>query len=445
MKRSSISWRLRWAILLLSSWGGLFPCDTQAISPEVSREADARPPAEELKSRRGRLQLKDSSEMVIVEAGGGEGVEVTRDFEYLTGLHVWGGILIVSGSSLENESVLFLPKKDPDFELWHGPRLAPDASTQRLTGVSAIQPLSQLSEWLENKLKTTETVFHSLPGEASQPAIWDRLKISDDVQLRSAKTLLHPHRQIKSDWEQQQMIHAIRRTHQGLQAGAALASQVKNECEIEAAIEARFRSQGSIAPGFPSIVGSGNNSCILHWQKNNGPLVMGSVLLMDVGARSGPYTADITRTVPVSGQWTERQKEIYTVVLAAQKAGMEAVKPGATIGSIDAAARAVIREAGYEEYFPHGTSHHVGLDVHDVGPRRAFQPGMVVTVEPGIYIAEEQLGIRIEDIVVVTETGFEILSAMIPRDAETMEKWVSARKKKIAEPVEEKKRGVESL
>ena len=171
---------------------------------------------------------------------------------------------------------------------------------------------------------------------------------------------------------------------------------------------------------------------------------MGSVLLMDVGARSGPYTADITRTVPVSGQWTERQKEIYAVVLAAQKAGMEAVKPGATIGSIDAAARAVIREAGYEEYFPHGTSHHVGLDVHDVGPRRAFQPGMVVTVEPGIYIAEEQLGIRIEDIVVVTETGFEILSAMIPRDAETMEKWVSAQKKKSAEPVE-KKRGVESL
>jgi len=238
--------------------------------------------------------------------------------------------------------------------------------------------------------------------------------------LLDASEVVHPLRQIKSDWEVQQLETAIERTEVGLRAGAAAAIAGGNECQVEAAIEAQFRRLGSPAPGFPSIVGSGKNNCCLHWMKNDGPVQSGDLLRMDVGTRCGPYTADITRTVPVDGKWTDRQREIYQVVWRAQQAGIAAVRVGATTRDVDAAARAVIREAGYSAYFPHGTSHHVGMDMHDVGPFRKFQKGMVVTVEPGIYISEEGFGIRIEDMVVVTAEGCRVLSAAISKELESL-------------------------
>jgi Xaa-Pro aminopeptidase len=395
------------------------------------------PPAEELQQRRARIGLTAENEILICVAGGAEGEEVIRDYEYLTGLRSWGGILVLQQVDGEIESTLFLPAKDPDFERWNGPRAAPGEASRSLTGIDRILPLSDLAAWVLSRQEQIE-VIHLVKPRAQEESRWSRL-FAEGVEIRSAARLIHRHRQLKSDWEVDQLRRAIERTHEGLKAGSARATQAQHEHQIEAAIEGRFREQGSPAPGFPSIVGSGPQSCILHWQENNGELDRDGVLLMDVGARSGAYTADITRTVPVSGKWTERQRQIYEVVLEAQKAGIAAVRPGATQRDVDAAARKVIREAGFGNYFPHGTSHHVGMDVHDVGPRRALLPGMVITVEPGIYIAEENLGIRIEDMVRVTAEGAEVLSSAIPKSAEAMEDWVAARP--VEKPVKKKPSG----
>ena len=379
------------------------------------------PPASELQQRRSQIVLEEKTELLMVFAGGAEGEEVIRDYEYLTGLRTWGGVLILQKVSGVNESTLFLPAKDSDFELWHGPRDAPDLESRRKTGIDRILPIEEFGEWLLPRKDSVQNIFLAAK-DASLESSWRQL-FAESVEITSASQCIHLHRQVKSDWEVGQLKRAIDRTHQGLLAGAGLACRAQYEYEIEAAIEARFREQGSPAPGFPSIVGSGPQSCILHWQENDTSLDGDGVLLMDVGARSGAYTADITRTVPVSGNWTDRQREVYDVVLRAQLAGIAAVRPGSTFREIDSAARAVIREAGLGKYFPHGTSHQVGMDVHDVGPRRPLVPGMVITVEPGVYIAEENLGIRVEDMVLVTETGAVVLSAGIPKQPEQMEDW----------------------
>ncbi len=393
------------------------------LSPGLSwiQASEPIPPATELQQRRAQIGLVESHEILLVAAGGTEGEEVIRDYEYLTGLRSWGGVLILRRDSGAVVSTLFLPAKDPGFEMWNGPRAFPGEESRELTGIDTVLPFASLMDWTLKNKDQIKTVYLAKPGSQKQ-SLWSNM-FSKETEFLSASRLIHSHRQIKSDWEVGQLKRAIERTHEGLKAGAFNAKSSLYEYEVEAAIEGQFRRQGSPAPGFPSIVGSGPRSCILHWQENNGELDRDGVLLMDVGARSGAYTADITRTIPVSGKWNERQLQIYAVVLEAQREGIAAVKPGATQRDVDSAARRVIRKAGFGNYFPHGTSHHVGMNVHDVGPGRALLPGMVITVEPGIYIPEENIGIRIEDMVLVTEDGCEVLSAAIPKSAKAMEAW----------------------
>jgi Xaa-Pro aminopeptidase len=196
------------------------------------------------------------------------------------------------------------------------------------------------------------------------------------------------------------------------------------EYEVEAALEYEFRRNGAERPGFPSIVGSGPFSTVLHYDKSERRMQAGEVVVVDVGAEYGGYSGDVSRTYPVSGKFSPRQREIYQIVLDAQKAAIAKVKPGARISDLHQAAMGYIRSKGYDKYFIHGTSHHIGLDVHDVGETsRPLEPNMVITVEPGIYIPEEQIGIRIEDDVLVTPTGYRVLSTF-PKEISEIEALV---------------------
>jgi Xaa-Pro aminopeptidase len=187
-------------------------------------------------------------------------------------------------------------------------------------------------------------------------------------------------------------------------------------------MERQFLFEGARRPGYPSIIGSGENSCVLHYDASERTLRSGDLVLMDAGAEFRRYTADITRTVPTGGRFSEEQRRIYHLVLKAQAAGIAAIRPGVHFAAVDRAARRVITEAGYGPNFIHGTSHFLGLDVHDPGdPATELRPGMVLTVEPGIYLPEKHLGIRIEDDVLVTATGAEILSDCLPRDPDAVE------------------------
>jgi Xaa-Pro aminopeptidase len=202
------------------------------------------------------------------------------------------------------------------------------------------------------------------------------------------------------------------------------------EYQLEAALEYVFRVQGAERVGFPSIVGSGPNSTVLHYDRNRRTLQEGDLVVVDIGAEFGYLTADITRTFPAGGTFTPRQKALYDLVLGARDAAVAAVRPGISISELGRVVRSYLQEhsgdlCGPEScgrYFVHGLSHWLGMDVHDVGPGSALlAPGMVLTIEPGLYIPDEALGIRIEDDVLVTETGCEVLTDALPRTTEAIE------------------------
>src|SRR2546428_13145951 len=200
------------------------------------------------------------------------------------------------------------------------------------------------------------------------------------------------------------------------------------EYEGQAALDYAFTRNGAERPAYPSIVGSGPFSTILHYNDNTRRMQAGDVVVVDVGAEYSGYSADVTRTYPVSGKFSPRQREIYQIVLDAQKAAIAKVKPGAWISDLHNAAMSHIRSKGYEKYFIHGTSHHIGLEVHDVGATtRPLEANMVITVEPGIYIPEEKLGVRIEDDVLVTSTGCRLLSTF-PKEIDEIDALVQKRK-----------------
>jgi len=255
--------------------------------------------------------------------------------------------------------------------------------------------------------------------------------------IKSSRTLIDPLRRIKSPYEIECIRKAIKATEAGLTAAIRQMRPGMFEYEVEAIIEFHYRRLGCEHMAFPSIVGSGPNSCILHYSACRRKLEAGDLVVMDVGGDYRHYAADITRTVPVSGKFTQRQRAMYDLVLKAQIAAIRAVKPGVSFGETDRVARKIIGEGlknlglikssvHARRYFPHGTSHTLGMDAHDI-PAGKLETGMVLTVEPGIYIAEEALGIRIEDDVLVTEKGAEVLSIGVAKRAEEIEALMAER------------------
>src|ERR1051325_6452851 len=210
---------------------------------------------------------------------------------------------------------------------------------------------------------------------------------------------------------------AVRISEEGFRAAVMEIRPGGFEGRVEAEAERIWKSRGARRPAYPSIVGSGPNSTILHYPKSERVMQDGDLILMDMSAEFAHYASDITRTVPVNGKFAPLQRQIYELVLKAQKAALAQVRPGAYFEDLDAAARKVIAEAGYGDYFIHGLGHFVGLDVHDAGAyHEPLATGMVVTIEPGIYLPQEKFGVRIEDVVLVTKSGAKILSDGLPRE-----------------------------
>jgi Xaa-Pro aminopeptidase len=213
------------------------------------------------------------------------------------------------------------------------------------------------------------------------------------------------------------MAEAMRSTRPGL-----------GEWQLDALMSWRFRHDGAAGPAYYAIVGSGPNSCVLHYSANSRTLGAGEVLLIDYAPEFDHYTSDITRTWPVSGRFSERQAEIYDAVLAAQEAGIAAVRPGGTIQEVEEACRAVIAERGFSRLVRHGACHLIGMEVHDVGSgRKRLEPGVAFTVEPGLYDEEAGIGVRIEDVVVVTEDGCEVITRGAPKARAEVEATVAER------------------
>lgn len=353
-------------------------------------------------------------------------------FFYFTELEAEDAWLLMSASGPDSTDViLFLPTRNPTQERWTGVRLGPDSTAARLTGIATVLPLDSLDRRLRlAQFRTRGTIYVPLDGATkAESRISDLVFSGRDV--RNLRPIVDSMRLVKDSDELARLRMAVDISVLGHLAAMRAARPGAFEYEIEAAFEGEIRRQGADRVGYPSIVGSGPNGTTLHYDTNRRRAQDGDLVVIDAAAEYGQFTADVTRTWPVNGKFTSRQKAIYNLVLATQQATFDAIRPGVKMATLDSISRAYLREhsgdlcgqSTCDTYYIHGLGHWIGMDVHDVGDYTTpLAPGMVFTLEPGIYLPDEALGVRIEDDVVVTPNGGEWLSAGAPRTTDDVER-----------------------
>ena len=387
------------------------------------------------------------------------------NFFYLTGFNEPNAVAVLAPSHEEHKFVLFVQPKDKEKETWSGYRVGVEEAKAKY-GADEAYPIGQLDEKLmEYVAKAPRLYYHFGQDRIFNDRIirlWQQILAkmtkqgTGPVAIEDAKLLMQQFRRIKTPYEVEQIRKAIAISAEAHNTAREMAKPGMYEYEIQAALENIFRREGALGPAYPSIVAGGKNACILHYVENNQPLKEGDLLLIDAGCAYDYYNADITRTFPIGDRISPEQKVIYDLVLKAQLAAIEKVQPGLPFNEFhDAATKVIttglvelgllvgdveqlIEEKKHKAFFMHGTGHFLGLDVHDTGILRnpdktwkPFVPGNIVTVEPGIYIppvyepAEGQpqiedrwlgIGIRIEDDVLVTQSGNEVLTAAVPKE-----------------------------
>ena len=328
------------------------------------------------------------------------------NFYYLTGFSEPNAVLLIDATGDQPEETLFVQPRNPREERWTGVTMSSGAEGEKLTGVKSVRVRSELGEAISRVTAKASKIF-TLTDKRNL----EQLRNFPSAETQNVANIISGLRLRKSPTELALMEKTINITVAGHQAAARTIAPGVWEYEVEAAVEYEFRRRGAERPSFPSIIGSGPNSTVLHYDASTRQMQAGDLVVVDIGSEYSGYAGDVTRTYPVSGKFSPRQREIYQIVLDAQKEAFAKIKPGATIRDVHQAALTYIRNKGYGAEFPHGTSHHLGLYVHDPGDTgRRLEPGMVITVEPGIYLDKEQLGVRIEDDVVITENGYRLLS-----------------------------------
>jgi len=440
MKRSS-----RGTLTTAAAWAGLsFVLGILFTSPvhgQTVRVTGATPIGVETFHQR-RLALLDSLKdgaAVLYSSRREEastGYRADGSFWYLTGNDDPGAILLLLPGDPEDEILLLRPR-DIEAERWTGDRPALTESLQTAWGFDRIRRVDYL-DWLILRRMKHEHVLHLIsslaaPSDPVPPDLELYGKVSariPGVEIKNSSRLLERMRVIKSDAEIAAIEKAIAVTHQGITDVLAAVRPGVTEFGLDGIFEESLKRRGAQHMAFEPIVGAGEETTVLHYEKQDQTLAAGQLLLLDVGAEWDHYCADISRTFPVDSAFSPEQAGIYDVVVAAQDAAIAAVKPGATMRDVNEAARAVVRRAGYTDALIHDISHHLGLEVHDgSGDGVSLEPGMVITVEPGLYFRDKAIGVRLEDDVLVTATGNRLLSAAIPRDRAAVEAWLAAARK----------------
>jgi len=361
-------------------------------------------------------------------------------FYYFTELETQDAWLVMTARGPDSLDVaLFLPPRVPSQERWTGLRLGSDSIAVRLSGIPVL-PIDSLDNRLRRlrfaALRGNLPVYVPLDARTREETRVTDLAFSGG-DVRNLLPIVDSMRVVKDADEIARLRRAVDISVAGHLAAMRAARPGMFEYELEAALEDGFRRNGADRLGYPSIVGSGPNSTTLHYDVNRRRTENGDVVVIDAAAEWGQYTADVTRTFPVNGKFTPRQKAIYDLVLGAQQAAFDSLRPGITMAQLDAIARGYMRAhsgtlcgertCDDREFFNHGLGHPIGMDVHDVGISRPLEPGMVVTLEPGIYLQAEKLGVRIEDDVLVTAKGGEWLSAGAPRTTDAIERVMQKR------------------
>lgn len=428
-------------------------------------------PTEELRARRQRLLDQLPPHTVVVLCGASL---VTRshdteypfrqssDFFYLTGINEPEAVLLMhrAENPRDSKTILFVQPRDAEQEIWHGRRLGCQKAHE-LSAVDEVAERSALNKQavaLLGNAKQVAWVFSPQPAEADLRQRWlqairqSRTLMEASAQLDLAR-YIHAMRRVKSSFEIEQIRQSAVIAMQAHRRAMSACKPGRYEYELAAELHYEFALHGSAGPAYGTICGGGENACILHYTDNSSPLRNGDLLLIDAGCEWNGYASDITRTFPVNGKFSPAQRRVYDWVLKAQQACIEMIKPGVTmpqlykvaatilteslidIGVLHGSVKDNLKNASYRPYFMHGLGHWLGLDVHDRGNYKdddkpaLLEPGMVLTIEPGLYIPAEAdcsvefrgVGIRIEDDVLVTDSGYENLTAALPVDADEIE------------------------
>lgn len=385
------------------------------------------------------------------------------DFYYLTGFPEPEAVAVLVPGREHGEYILFCRENDPDMEVWTGSRAGQEGAVERY-GADDSFPIDDIDDILPGLLENKERVFYTmgaspdfdqrLIGWVNRLRKQSRAGIHTPGEFVSLEHHLHDMRLYKSSNELKAMRRAAKISAQAHIRAMQNCKPGMYEYQIEAELLHSFMQQGARFPAYPSIVGGGANGCVLHYVDNAAALRDGDLLLIDAGAEYDYYAADISRTFPVNGKYSKAQRSLYEIVLNAQYAAIEQVKPGnhwndpheaavreltqglKDVGILKGSLNKLIEDQAYRPYFMHRTGHWLGLDVHDVGDYkvetewRVLEPGMTLTVEPGLYISTrhdevakkwQNIGIRIEDDVLVTKDGCEVLTSDVPKAPDEIE------------------------
>ncbi len=385
------------------------------------------------------------------------------DFFYLTGFPEPEAVAVFVPGRRQGQYLLFCRERNPEMETWHGRRAGLEGARERF-GADDAFPITDIDEILPRLMENRRRVYYAMGhdeqldrrmiGWLNEVRKRERSGINAPAEFAALGPLLHEMRLIKGREELARMRKAAEISARAHRRAMRACRPGMMEYQIEAELLHEFMIHGCRSPAYPSIVGAGANACILHYTENDAPLRDGDLLLIDAGAEYECYAADITRTFPVGGRFSPAQRALYQLVLDAQKAALAKVRPGnhwdqphqaavrvltrglVELGLLEGDPKTLIKEGAYRRFYMHRTGHWLGMDVHDVGDYkvdgkwRRFEPGMVLTVEPGLYVPAGtkgvarkwwNIGIRIEDDVVVTRDGHEILTDGVPKEIDQIE------------------------
>ena len=382
------------------------------------------------------------------------------DFYYLTAYPEPEAVAVLIPDRVDGEYIIFCREKDEEMETWHGRRAGLEGACD-IYGADDAFPIEDMDDILPGLIEGHERIFYNMGQDqnfdhrvlnwVNQIRDKSRTGVTAPEEFISLNHFLHDMRLYKSRNEIKLMQQAARISASAHKRAMQSCKPGMHEYQVEAELMHEFMRNGAQAAAYPSIVGSGANGCILHYTENRDQLNAGDLLLIDAGAEYHGYASDITRTFPVSGEFNRAQRQVYDLVLAAQQAAIEQVKPGnhwndphdaavrvltegmVELGILKGNPKQLIKDQDYTKYYMHRTGHWIGMDVHDVGDYkldgewRMLEPGMVMTVEPGLYLPAGMrglpkkwwnIGVRIEDDVLVTKDGYDILSKDAPKNAD---------------------------
>lgn len=410
---------------------------TSFVHPQPSPPPDL--PASVFEARRAKLMAALGSCTAVISSQGElsgvtEDYRQDADFYWLTGINEPDAYLVFQPNSPFRKVSLFLKPRDPEHERWTGPREPISPDLMKKYGVDRVYRGSP-----ENALMSAGE-HHDCVAIIAPPTMTKEDRNDVELAKRTAERfglkvvyqrgLLAGLRSAHSPEELDRMRRAIAITVDGHQVIARATVAGVSERDVQTQLEYAFFAAGATGLSYSSIVGSGPNGAVLHWDQNSRILRDGDLVVVDAAAEYGRYASDVTRTYPVSGRFSPEQAKVYRAVYQAQEDIFAAIKPGVSMADLQHVAEESMRRSGYLADFIHGFGHFVGLDVHDAGDyERPIPAGAVFTVEPGIYLPASGFGVRIEDEVLMTASGHELLTKALPRKLEDVEAWIEQRRR----------------